>query len=431
MGIPTYTIASMFRALPSSILRGSDLQRSVMLEEHPMHAPTSIRIDQAVSCAALVMASVSPLISSCGSATAPLTIKPPAELEGGVEADAGVPVETDAEASVLPDADTSDTPAHDGAIIETGPGSPSVGFHMKGRFLYDKCGKKVLLRGINEMIVWSAGSDGIPEFAEIAKTGANAVRIVWNISEGKPKGLETAIANALDAKLIPIPELHDAMGKMDVLPALVDHWTSKEMLDVLSKYQDRILVNVGNEVGDDKVAGVTWEKAWIEAVVRMRRANITAPLIIDAPKWGQDIDRLQASGPKVLASDPLGNLMFSVHMWWTDGTAAKIESELQQSVSMNLPLLVGEFGPYAVYECPKYPFDYGALMAQAQAKEIGWLAWSWGAVKNKDCPGLFDMTKTGTFATLEGWGLAVAVSDPNSIQKTSRRPAFITTGSCQ
>ncbi len=321
--------------------------------------------------------------------------------------------------------------AADTSILDKGAVVPSGGFQVKGRHLYDKCGEKVVLRGINEMVIWSAGADGVPEFAEIAKTGANAVRIVWRTDTGSPGGLAKAIANALDAKLIPIPELHDATGNMGRLPALVDYWTRKEVLDVLSRYRDRILINIGNEVGDDRVPGATWEKAWIDAVARMRRADITIPLIIDAPRWGQDIDRLQESGPKVLAQDPLRNLIFSVHMWWTDGTAAKIEAELQQSVSLNLPLIVGEFGPYAVHECPRYPFDYAALMAQAQAKGIGWLAWSWGAVKNRDCPGLFDMTKGGTFETLEGWGRSVAVSDPNSIQKTARRPALFATGSCR
>src|SRR5690606_35051972 len=52
-------------------------------------------------------------------------------------------------------------------------------FFVDGRFLYDGCGEKVVLQSVNEMIVWSPQRDGLPEFVEIARTGANAVRIVW------------------------------------------------------------------------------------------------------------------------------------------------------------------------------------------------------------------------------------------------------------
>src|SRR5215213_10089521 len=52
------------------------------------------------------------------------------------------------------------------------------GFYVQGRHLYDKTGEKVILYGVNKMIYWM-DIDGIPSYAEIAKTGANAVRIQW------------------------------------------------------------------------------------------------------------------------------------------------------------------------------------------------------------------------------------------------------------
>jgi mannan endo-1,4-beta-mannosidase len=316
-------------------------------------------------------------------------------------------------------------------LLFTSGDTPARAFHVKGRHLYDRCGEKVILRGINEMVVYSPGSDGTAAFKEIAKTGANTVRIVWTVAARNHAGLDRAISGALNAGLIPMPELHDAMGKIDRLGTLVDYWTSKEVLPIIKKYEDRILVNVGNEVGDDRVSKEKWESAWTDAIRRMRAASIVAPLVIDAPRWGQDIDRLQESGPRLMQIDPLHNLLFSVHTWWADGNAEKIAAELEESVNMNLPLIVGEFGPYAVYQCPQYPFDYRALLAQAQATEIGWLAWSWGYVRNRDCPGLFDMTRDGSFETLQGWGLDVALSDPHSIRNTSVRPQSMLKGSCE
>ena len=65
------------------------------------------------------------------------------------------------------------------------------GFRVEGRFVYDKYGEKVILVGVNKMIIWM-DIDGLPSFPEIAKTGANCVRIVWT-SDGTAEQLDTAI----------------------------------------------------------------------------------------------------------------------------------------------------------------------------------------------------------------------------------------------
>lgn len=146
---------------------------------------------------------------------------------------------------------------------------------------------------------------------------------------------------------------------------------------------------------------------------------------------GQDIDQLQAVGPALVAHDP--NILLSVHMWWIDGSAAAITRELNERVALNLPLIVGEFAPHAVYQCSQHPFDDKTLLAKSVELEVGWFAWSWGAAKNGDCKddGPFDMTTDGTFAGLTGWDREVALTDPNSIQNTSVRPRSIETGSCR
>jgi hypothetical protein len=40
-----------------------------------------------------------------------------------------------------------------------------------------------------------------------------------------------------------------------------------------------------------------------------------------------------------------------------------------------------------------------------------------------------DMTSNGTYAGPQGWGKEVAVTDPNSIQNTSKRSKYMTTRS--
>jgi mannan endo-1,4-beta-mannosidase len=91
-------------------------------------------------------------------------------------------------------------------------------FYTKGRYLYDRLGNKVILRGVNKMSVWD-GDDptGSIYLPEIRKTGANSVRIVWAIRKDlqpgtpdtNPAQLNTLIANAKNNHLIPMIELHD------------------------------------------------------------------------------------------------------------------------------------------------------------------------------------------------------------------------------
>jgi mannan endo-1,4-beta-mannosidase len=135
-----------------------------------------------------------------------------------------------------------------------------------------------------------------------------------------------------------------------------------------------------------------------------------------------------------VAADTLHNLMFSVHMWWSDPEGTRVKQELAQSADMGLPLLVGEFAQHAVYQCDQSPFAYSVLLEEAQVREVGWLVWSWGAVQNSDCKamGPFDMTSDGTFGNWTGkWASDVAVDHPHSLKNSSVRPHSMLSGSCQ
>ncbi|HEY0465373.1 MAG TPA: hypothetical protein VGC79_14260, partial [Polyangiaceae bacterium] len=142
----------------------------------------------------------------------------------------------------------------------SGGGSATGTFRVEAGKLHDRCGEQVVLRGVNEMIVWSPGQDGVPEFAEIAKTGANAVRIVWN-EEGSAAALDVAITNALAQQLIPIIEHHGATGDLTKLAAVVDYWVQPDIVAVLKKHEQNLLLNIANEAGDGMVTAVSFQAA--------------------------------------------------------------------------------------------------------------------------------------------------------------------------
>jgi mannan endo-1,4-beta-mannosidase len=304
------------------------------------------------------------------------------------------------------------------------------GFYVDGRYLKDPCGNKVVLRGVNEMIIWSSDKTGASVYQEIAKTGANVVRIVWNAT-GSASDLDKTISNALAAKLIPMVEDHDTTGDITKIPAAVDYWTKSEIAAVLQKYADRILLNIGNEAGGS-VASDVFESTYATAQKRLRDAGFKFPLIIDSTGWGSNIQTIFDSGDVVVASDPLKNTLLSIHLYWDDADGALTRRHLTRAVDeLKLPLIAGEFADTKVNVCKHGSYNIRELMALGQEKEIGWLAWSWGAVKNSDCAGFLDMTTDGTFAGLADWGLEVATNDPNSIKNTSVRSPYVVNGSCQ
>lgn len=312
----------------------------------------------------------------------------------------------------------------------TGGVSSHVGFYVDGRTLRDRCGEKVVIRGINEMVIYTASQDGTPYFAEMAKTGANAVRITWNTS-GSAAKLDATMGNAIASQMIPMVVLNDATGDLSRLGLEVDYWTRSDVTSVIKKYQDKALVNIANEAGNGQVTQSAFTSAYQDAIKRLRAAGIHTPLVIDGSSWGQDIDMLQATGPGLLSFDPDHNLIFSVHTYWNDATGSRIMTEISQSVSMNLPLIVGEFAQHAVAGCSGSPFAFKVLLAVAKTNDIGYMPWSWGGVKNSDCQNdqPFDMS-SGTYADLHGWGQEVSVTDPNSIMNTSVRSRYMTTASC-
>jgi mannan endo-1,4-beta-mannosidase len=312
--------------------------------------------------------------------------------------------------------------------VDAPKGLVGDGFHVVGRHLYDRCGERVVLRGINKMIIWM-DIDGEPSCAEIARTGANAVRIVW-LMDGPAEDLDIAITNCVAAGLIPLVELHDGTGDWSMLPQLVDWWTSAEVLEVIDRHRQVLLINIGNEVGDATVSPQEFRDGYDTAVQRMRAAGIHVPLVIDGTDWGKDIDVLQSEGPALIAADPDHNLVFSVHMWWPREwgyTDQAVIDELAQSAAMELPLMVGEFGN-RWDETPLGRIPYLTIVEQTFLQAIGMFPWEWGPGNHPQT--WLDMTADGTYDTLFGWGLEVAKTDPYSIANTAVRPYSMVRGAC-
>lgn len=320
-------------------------------------------------------------------------------------------------------------------------------FHTQGRHLHDSAGNKVILRGVNKMSVFdNEDAQGSISFPEIRKTGANSVRIVWAIrtelGPTDPTRLDALITNAKANHLIPLIELHDATGDWARLPDLIDYWIQPEIVNIIQKHQEYLLVNIANEAGgnDDHGNDLVSEDQFIEgysqAIQMMRAAGIHTPLVIDASIWGKNLDRLDTTADRLIATDPEKNLLFSVHLYWSisDGADANfIRSKLEKSVSLGYPLIVGEFSHFGGFAgqdmsicSPNGEIDYKTIIEVCHHNEIGWYVWEWGPGNDFKDPlcAVMDMTSDRLFAHLKpGWAEEVAVSSPFSIKNTSVTPS--------
>jgi mannan endo-1,4-beta-mannosidase len=211
-------------------------------------------------------------------------------------------------------------------------------------------------------------------------------------------------------------------------------------VSIIQKHKAYLLVNIGNEVGDDRVNQADFVAGYTAAVQQMRAAGIHTPLVIDAPDWGKDLTMLNNTAETLLAADPEGNLMFSVHLYWSiscGADAAFIRSNLQQAANLSYPLMVGEFSQYGGFPCgnpaasicsPAAKINYKTILAACHELRLGWYAWEWGPGNDFNDPlcAVMDMTPDRLFVHLkQGWAHEVAIASPFGIQKTSVTPASI------
>ena len=306
---------------------------------------------------------------------------------------------------------------------------PGVTMYVNGRNLYSAVGEKVVLRGVNEMFIYSNDKQGTTILPQIEKSGANVVRLVW-LSWGSAADLDSLIKNCIKNKMIPLVDLHDATGNWGNLQTCLNYWKRPDIVTVMNRHKKWVLLNIANEAGDASVSDSQFRAAYIDAVAQLRGVGYTMPLIIDTSDWGKNESTIVATWNDIFQSDPQKNCLFSLHPYWVDAVATqqtRFTNFFNAVVANNIPVILGE-GPESYgYNCSS-PIPYVWVLQQLQNLQIGWLAWSWGYVQNGDCTNVhaYDITNGGINGNWQNdWGRLIASDDPNSIKNTSVRPPSI------
>jgi hypothetical protein len=357
---------------------------------------------------------------------APTAMQPSRSATSGTEAqDPQLPVGMEAAGGAeAPPASDDGMPPADPEGVERPAGTDSVGFFVSGGRLYDHDGNDFVMRGINNPLAWfqNRTSGALAWLDQIASTGSNAVRLVWETDAGDPQLLRDAIDRCIALHMVPMVELHDITGGKDVGdPAIMaEYYAADPVKQILLDHEDTLLVNIANEWdGADNI----FVQAYTDAIELLRSAGIRHTLVIDSNGYGQRANTVLTQGQALLDADPQHNLLFSVHMYELFRDAQTIRDTLQRAADQQLPLIVGEFGfQRADAPNPPIPVPYDVLLSESVRLGIGYLAWSWTG--NSGGVEYLDLTATsGSADALSAWGEGV-INGPNGIRATAE-PASI------
>ncbi len=319
-------------------------------------------------------------------------------------------------------------------------------FNVIGAKLLDPCGKPVLLRGVNKMFIFEQDPIkriGTKILPEIAKTGANCVRIVWSIKRKDANGilvdtlvkeLDAVITNCKAQKMIPIIGLWDFTGDADSrsgfdrLSEYVDFWTRPDVLLVLKKHQNALIINIANEAtpecddSEEQLNALLPEyiQKYSDAIIKMRTAGINVPLIIDGLDFGKSLKcfsfirtgQTVNTATELLTIDSQKNLIFSFHSYWpkrfTDGQTF-VEDIFNKAVADGYCFIDAELSKYGGFDdgesvcSDKGEVDYQRFAKLCAKNKVGYIIWEWGpgnVENNRPCPQM-DITTDGTFARLK------------------------------
>ena len=315
-------------------------------------------------------------------------------------------------------------PSLDPADCGTPPDSiPGDTMYIEGRHLFSAAGEKVVLRGVNEMFVWSDDPTGERLIPQIAQTGANCVRLVWTEEDGPKEQLVELIERCIGHRMIAMPECHSATGEWDRLDVCINFWKDPVLREGIQRNRMWTLLNIGNEVGDENVTPEQFSAGYRRAIDSIRGWGYTVPIVIDASTWGQNVGIILETWEEIEQHDPLHNVLFSVHSYWSD--TWNYQRVANASVNDGLPVIVGEGpSPTAYPNCTL--LDYPTGLEVLGKNDVGWLSWSWGGMPNGHCVPNFDHTVDGIFGEWKTpYAEEMMVTHPFSLMRTAERPASI------
>jgi hypothetical protein len=314
------------------------------------------------------------------------------------------------------------TPAGPAATSTGGVSRPSYNtgtglFVLNGK-LYDSNGVQFVIQGLNR----HDQPTTIQPYAAV-NANANAIRTNFDLDYGVPTAAMYAADAATQAAnndvsilslgFDPTSSIYYGGGTGNGYTATdqalqngVAWWVSN--FSTFAPYQKHLIVNIANEWGVQLSAPYTdWINQYETAIIALRKAGYTCPLLIDADSAAANYPELIAASATLFNADPQKNIIFDVHLYNSNSGSYNAESAISGdwfanlaalSASQGMVFVLGEFGPISVPGAVS-SVTPSQLVNAANSAGIGWMGWAWDesgdVYQIANTPGFF----TGTTAT--------------------------------
>jgi mannan endo-1,4-beta-mannosidase len=181
---------------------------------------------------------------------------------------------------------------------------------------------------------------------------------------------------------VPIPGNWDGTcnNSTATLTSIVDLWVARAASWTTSDFQRYAIIDIANEWGPTD--SVAWRDSYISAISRLRNAGYKQTLMIDTGGCGQDAFDILKHAQAVFDSDPEKNVIFGLHIYgqWarpaTQSWQHDYDTVLAQMSLLNVPIVIGEFGPGNNIGPSPTLITPLAVMTTAEVYSWGWLAWA-------------------------------------------------------
>lgn len=298
-------------------------------------------------------------------------------------------------------------------LMAVGLGIPAHAIlKVDGRFLYDPCGQKIIIRGVE----WVAGDVYLEE---VAKTGANCVRqMLWKpderlTTEKLEKKIRLAVENGMFYDVAPWGGASNFVDR--------NAWFNEpDIKNVLMKWEDYIIIHAAGEFTKE-VTYEQWQNDVKKTIDQFRGYGYQCPLGIMSVFGGRDPHPILSHGRELFDYDPEKNIIFGCQMYWGDWYTdhsfnMTIAEGCKEFAALDFPVQVGACPSDCNTDCGLIAWD------ESWKNELGCLWWSWhGGSKHS-------LTTNEKFGSWTEKGQIVCVTGEYSIQNTAVRSQWLLNG---
>jgi hypothetical protein len=278
-----------------------------------------------------------------------------------------------------------------------GPGDT---LRVQGRYLLDTCGNPLVIRGVEQPMAepfraWTDPATLEATIDQIALTGANAVRLLFDITPGEamhlddPANVERIIAAAAARHLV----VYLTGGSYTWLPdpdgsyrSSYRAWLGQDaMKAIVNRYKKWVIVDAGGE--NDAPNRQSWRDQVIGDILAFRAMGYTVPLVTIGPTAGRDLPAILEFGAAIEQADPLHNTIIGWQAYWGSSnwwqgyfgdqqglsSPSSIPNGIAVAATKDFPIQVG-----LDYRAdPNEICDYQSGMRVAGENNVGWLWWAY------------------------------------------------------